>query len=76
MGQQGHKALNDLIDAFRQDEYYSPEPPKVMNRDFTLTVNVERRPPDKYEHALNHVAEPADNNTGFGGFGGFGDFQP
>ena len=76
VGQQGDQALNDLIDAFRRDKYYSPEPPKVINRDFTLTVNVEADRRTNTQHALNHVAEPADNNTGFGGLGGFGDFQP
>ncbi len=68
VGAEGDKALNELIDAFRRDKYYSPEPPQVTNRDFTLTINVERRPPDKYEHTLNHVPDPVDNAAfDFGG---------
>jgi Type IV pilus assembly protein PilM len=72
VGNDGHKALDQLIDAFNQDGHYSPEAPKVIGKDFTLAVNVERRPPSEYHHTLKHIPEPADN----AGFGGFGDAQP
>jgi hypothetical protein len=71
VGNDGHKELDNLIDAFRQDKYYSPEPPNVKGKEFTLTVNVERRPPDEYHHILKHTPEASDN-AGFN----FGEAQP
>jgi len=71
VGNNGSKALDQLIDAFRHDKYYSPEPPKVTGKDFILAVNIERRPPTDYQRILKHAPEPSDN-AGFG----FGDFQP
>jgi hypothetical protein len=70
VGNDGHKALDQLIDAFRRDKYYSPEPPKVVGKEFTLAVNIERRPPTEYQHTLKHAPEPSDN-AGFP----FGDIQ-
>jgi hypothetical protein len=77
VGPEGRKALYQLIDAFKQDGYYSPEPPKEENsKTFILVVNVERRPPTEYhQHTLKHIPESPDN-AGFGGLGGFGDNQP
>ena len=72
VGNDGHKVLDQLIDSFKQDGYYSPEPPKVIGQDFTLAVNVERRPPAEYHHTLKHIPEPADN----AGVGVFGEAQP
>jgi hypothetical protein len=71
VGNEGRNALDQLIDAFKHDGYYSPEPPNVTGQDFKLVVNVERRPPTEYHHTLKHTPEPIDN----GGFG-FGDAQP
>jgi hypothetical protein len=71
VGADGHKALDQLIDAFRQDRYYSPEPPKVTGKEFILIVNVERRPPAEYHHTLKHTPEAADNASF-----GTGDAQP
>jgi len=67
-----HKALDQLIDAFMKDGYYSVEPPNVTGKDFVLTVNVERRPPTEYHHTLKHAPEAPADSAGFG----FGDGQP
>ena len=48
----GRKALNDLIDGFKKDGYYSPEAPKIEFTQFPLTVKVERRPPADYTRKL------------------------
>ncbi len=51
-GDQGRKALDDLIDGFKKDGYYSPEAPKFVGNQFTLSVKVERRPPDEYKRTI------------------------
>ena len=56
-GNEGRKALDQLIDGFKQDGYYSPEAPKVVGSQFTLTVNLERRPPAEYHHALKSAPD-------------------
>jgi hypothetical protein len=43
------RAIDDLVAALRQDPYYSPEAPKIIGNQFTLVVNVERRPPGDYD---------------------------
>jgi hypothetical protein len=46
------KALDDLIASFRREGYYSPQAPKMENDNFTLVVNLERRPPSEYQARL------------------------
>ena len=60
VGNEGNTALNQLVAAFRQDGYYSPEAPKVTGNQFTLVVKVERRPPGDYDqHKLKPAPETA-----------------
>ncbi len=68
MGNEGHKALDELVTAFRQDGFYSPEAPKVVGNQFTLTVKVERRAPEEYgKHKLKSVEKaPLDNGDDMG----------
>jgi hypothetical protein len=73
-GTEGRKVLDQLIDGFKQDGYYSSEAPKVVGSQFTLVVNVERRPPAEYKHTLKSAGDALDkkNNPD----AGFGDFIP
>lgn len=69
VGNEGHKALDQLVAAFRQDGFYSPEAPKVVGDQFTLTVKVERRAPAEYgKHQLKSAPAkaPRDNDDGMG----------
>ncbi len=69
VGNEGHKALDQLVAAFRQDGFYSPEAPKVVGNQFTLTVKVERRAPAEYgKHKLKSAADkaPLDNGDDMG----------
>ena len=60
----GRKALEDLIDGFKKDGYYSPEAPKVQGNQFTLTVKVERRPPADYTRTLPAGPDNGQKNRG------------
>jgi len=53
------KPLDDLISDFRRDGYYSVQAPKVENDNFTLVVNLMRRPPGEYKARLEGDQEPA-----------------
>ena len=69
VGNEGHKALDQLVAAFRQDGFYSPEAPKVVGNQFTLTVKVEHRAPAEYgKHQLKSAADkaPLDNGDDMG----------
>ncbi len=60
----GRKALNDLIDGFKKDGYYSPEAPKIQFTQFQLTVKVERRPPADYTRKLPAAPDSGPKNNG------------
>jgi hypothetical protein len=63
-GDQGRKALDALIDGFKKDGYYSPDgSPRMVGNQFTLTVNVERRPPGDYTRALKSAPSKGDKNA-------------
>ncbi len=52
--------LDQLVDQFRRDGYYAAESPDVQGRQFTLVVNVERRPPGEYKAVVKEpTAAPA-----------------
>jgi Tfp pilus assembly PilM family ATPase len=46
------KLLDQLVDKLREENYYRPEPPRVVGDDFTLVVFVERRGPTDYTAVL------------------------
>ena len=46
------KPLDQLVEAFRKEGFYSPEPPNVVADTFTLVVYVERRGPTEYTSKL------------------------
>ena len=46
------KLLDQLVDKLREENYYSPEAPRVVGDDFTLVVLVERRGPTDYTAVL------------------------
>jgi hypothetical protein len=54
---QSRRVLDQLVTAFLHDGYYSPEAPKVVGNQFTLVVNVERRPPTEYKVTLPAVPD-------------------
>jgi hypothetical protein len=58
------KPLDDLISAFRREGYYSPQAPKVESDNFTLVVNLERRPPGEYKSRLEGKAPEKDKAKG------------
>ena len=65
VGNEGRKALDQLIDGFKQDGYYSSEGPKVVGNQFTLTVKVERRPPSAYnKHKLKSAPDKGPRDMG------------
>ncbi|MFO0930338.1 MAG: hypothetical protein U0736_25475 [Gemmataceae bacterium] len=49
------KPLDELVSQFNKDGFYSAEPPKVENDQFTLVVFAERRGPADYTHKLKDV---------------------
>jgi len=53
------KSLDELIDRMKKEGYYSPEAPKVEKDQFTLKVNVERRPPGEYTTVMPKVEKRA-----------------
>jgi hypothetical protein len=72
-GEPGRKALDQLIEGFKKDGYYSPEAPKFVGNQFTLVVKVERRPPNDYTRTLPPAPDNGQKNAGgpadlFGGF--------
>jgi hypothetical protein len=46
------KPLDELIGLFTKEGYYTPQAPKVEGDVFTLTVNIERRPPSEFKARL------------------------
>src|SRR5207253_3288463 len=72
-GDQGRKALDALIDGFKKDGYYSPDAPKMNGNQFTLTVNVERRPPGDYTRKLKSASDKGKDK---GAMDDFEDFLP
>jgi hypothetical protein len=61
-GTEGRKVLDQVIDGFRTDGFYSAEAPKMVGNQFTLVVNVERRPPTEYKRALKTSPDPSNKN--------------
>jgi Tfp pilus assembly PilM family ATPase len=60
------KALNDLVDALRQEGFYTPQAPRVDKDGFTLVVNVERRAPTAHQARLpgeKDAPKPAEVKT-------------
>jgi hypothetical protein len=50
------KALDQLVAQFTRDGAYSPQAPIVKGNEFTLIVNVERRPPGSYKREIQGVS--------------------
>jgi hypothetical protein len=50
------KALDQLVAQFTRDGAYSPQAPIVKGNEFTLVVNVERRPPGSYKREIQGVS--------------------
>jgi len=48
----GRKPLDELVNRFNKEGYYSCEAPKVEKDQFTLKVNVERRSPAEYKSVV------------------------
>jgi hypothetical protein len=46
------RALEQFRQAMQKDGHYSPEAPKVVGNTFTLTINVEKRPPAEYKSKI------------------------
>jgi Tfp pilus assembly PilM family ATPase len=44
--------VDELIKQFSHDGYYSPEAPQINRGQFTVIVNIERRPPSEYKRVL------------------------
>jgi Tfp pilus assembly PilM family ATPase len=60
-------AIDQLLAAYQAAGYYSPESPKILGNQFTLVVNVERRPPADYHDVLPPAPEKQRPDFGFGG---------
>ncbi len=43
------RALDQLMQALSADGHYDPQPPEVKGTNFTLTVNVKKRPPAEFK---------------------------
>jgi hypothetical protein len=67
----GRRPLDQFIAQLRQDPYYTPGPPTVNKDEFTLTVNIERRPPAEYKSVLT-PPDPKGASKGKGGDSGRG----
>jgi hypothetical protein len=46
------RALEQFREAMQKDGHYSPEAPKVVGNAFTITINVEKRPPTEYKSRI------------------------
>ena len=61
-GDQGRKALDDLMNGFKKDGYYSAEAPTFNGNEFPVAIKVERRPPGEYKRTLPAAPDGGQQN--------------